>query len=126
MPSTATYVAMMAVVIVCPWQFALWIDHGGAAADLFVIRRKSMTSKSKLGAITFIAAIGLASPAFAQIQANAISAAPGSHHVLTLVSDPPDYGSQNYAPSQTGGGSGGYNRKIETYRLKRHPASHTQ
>lgn len=85
-----------------------------------------MISKSKLGAITFIAAIGLASPAFAQMQGSALGADPGSHHAFTLVANPPDYGSQNYAPSQSGGGSGGYNRKIETYRLKKHPASHTQ
>jgi hypothetical protein len=74
----------------------------------FIVRRGKMVSKSKLGAsklgaIAFIAAIGLASPAFA--------------------ANPEDYGGQHYAPSQSGGGSGGYNRKLETYRLKHHPAS---
>jgi hypothetical protein len=67
-----------------------------------------MINKSKLGAIAFIAAtglaaIGLGSPAFAQ--------------------NPPNYGPQFYAPSQSGGGSAGYNRELETYRLK-HPHSH--
>jgi hypothetical protein len=59
-----------------------------------------MISKSKLGAITFIAAIGLAplaSPAFAQ------------------------YGGQ-YSPSLTGGGSAGYNHGLKYYRLKKHHA----
>jgi hypothetical protein len=57
-----------------------------------------MISKSKLGAIAFIAAIGLtplASPAVAQ------------------------YGSQ-YSPSSTGGGSPGYNHGLRYYRLKKH------
>jgi hypothetical protein len=56
-----------------------------------------MICKSKLGAIVFMAAIGLASPAFAQ------------------------YG------SATGGGSPGYNAHNTTnYRLKQHSAkSHT-
>jgi hypothetical protein len=53
--------------------------------------RRPMISKSKLGAIVFIAAIGLASPAFAQ------------------------YG------SSSGGGSPGYNAHNTTnYRLKQH------
>jgi hypothetical protein len=56
-----------------------------------------MTSKSKLGAIAFMAAIGLASPAFAQ------------------------YGPQ-YSPSVTGGGSPGYNHGLKYYRLKPHHA----
>jgi hypothetical protein len=68
-----------------------------------------MISKSKLGAIAVIAAtgltaIGLGSPAFAQ--------------------NPPNYGPQFYAPSQSGGGSIGYNQKLETYRLKQHPRTH--
>ena len=68
-----------------------------------------MISKSKLGAIAFITAtgigaIGLASPAFA--------------------ANPPNYGPQFYAPSQSGGGSVGYNRKLETYRLKHHQVKH--
>ena len=57
-----------------------------------------MISKSKLGAIAFIAAIGLtplASPAVAQ------------------------YGSQ-YSPSVTGGGSPGYNHGLRYYRLGKH------
>jgi hypothetical protein len=62
-----------------------------------------MISKSKLGAIAFIAAIGLTSPAFA--------------------ANPPNYGPRFYAPSQSGGGSAGYNRELETYRL-RHRAHH--
>ncbi len=60
--------------------------------------------KSTLAAIALLSAIGFAAPAFA--------------------ANPPDYGPQNYAPGQSGGGSGGYNRKIETYRLKQHPATH--
>jgi hypothetical protein len=55
-----------------------------------------MISKSKLGAITFVAAIGLASPAFAA------STGP-------------------YGPAYTGGGSAGYNHHVATdYRLKPH------
>jgi hypothetical protein len=67
-----------------------------------------MTSKSKLGAIafiaaTFIAATGLASPAFA------------AH-----------YGPANYGPGNTGGGSAGYNHNLSTdYRLKHHAKSNT-
>jgi hypothetical protein len=54
-----------------------------------------MISKSKLGAIAFIAAIGLAPPAVAQ------------------------YGTQ-YSPSVNGGGSAGYNHGLKYYRLKKH------
>ncbi len=54
-----------------------------------------MTNKSKLGAIAFMAAVGLAFPAAAQ------------------------YGSE-YSPSATGGGSAGYNHGLKYYRLKRH------
>jgi hypothetical protein len=57
-----------------------------------------MISKSKLGTIAFIAAIGLAplaSPAVAQ------------------------YGPQ-YSPSLNGGGSPGYNHGLKYYRLKKH------
>jgi hypothetical protein len=66
-----------------------------------------MISKSKLGAIAFIAAIGLASgltsPAFA------------AH-----------YGPAYTAPGQTGGGSAGYNSNISNnYRLNHHAKSHT-
>jgi hypothetical protein len=56
-----------------------------------------MISKSKLGAIAFMAAIGLTSPALAQ------------------------YGPQ-YSPSVTGGGSPGYNHGLKYYRLKPHHA----
>lgn len=65
-----------------------------------------MISKSKLvaklGAVAFIAAVGLgsgfASPALAA-----------------------NYGGANLAPSQSGGGSYGYNQKLSTdYRLKHH------
>jgi hypothetical protein len=37
-----------------------------------------------------------------------------------------NYGSSNYAPSQTGGGSAGYNQNLTTdYRLKHHKGSKT-
>jgi hypothetical protein len=68
-----------------------------------------MISKSKVGAIIFIAATGLAAIGLS---------APAS------AANPPNYGPQNYAPSQAGGGTGGYNQRIETYRLKQHPTSH--
>ena len=68
-----------------------------------------MISKSKVGAIAFIAAMGLAAIGLT---------APAS------AANPPNYGPQFYAPTQSGGGSGGYNRKLETYRLKQHPTSH--
>jgi hypothetical protein len=58
-----------------------------------------MISKSKLGAIAFIAAMGLAplaSPAVAQ------------------------FNSPQYSPSVTGGGSSGYNRGLRYYRLGKH------
>jgi hypothetical protein len=58
-----------------------------------------MISKSKLGAIAFIAAIGLtplASPAVAQ------------------------FTNPQYSPSVTGGGSSGYNRGLKHYRLGKH------
>jgi hypothetical protein len=65
-----------------------------------------MISKSKLGAIAFIAAIGLAS-------------------ALTTPTFAANYGAQNYAPSQSGGGSAGYNHNLSTdYRLKHHARSH--
>jgi hypothetical protein len=59
-----------------------------------------MINKSKLGAIVLMTAIGLTSPAFA--------------------ANPPNYGPRFYAPSQSGGGSYGYNQLLETHRLKRH------
>jgi hypothetical protein len=58
-----------------------------------------MLSKSKLGAIAFIAAMGLAplaSPAVAQ------------------------FTNPQYSPSVTGGGSSGYNRGLKHYRLGKH------
>jgi hypothetical protein len=68
-----------------------------------------MISKSKLGAVAVIAVIGLASPAFADS-----SGAP-------LLIPVANYGPQNYAPGQTGGGSAGYNHNLSTdYRLKQH------
>jgi hypothetical protein len=59
-----------------------------------------MISKSKLGAIALIAAIGLATPAAAQ--------------------------TSQYSPSVTGGGSFGYNRNLakDQWRLKHHPHAH--
>jgi hypothetical protein len=77
-----------------------------------------MISKSKLGGIAFIAAIGLASPAFAQMQASAIGkgrvADPSSLHAFTLVAC--------YTEACNGGGSTGYNHSVATdYRLKKHP-----
>jgi hypothetical protein len=73
---------------------------------LFLIRRRLMISKSKLGALTLVAALGLgsglAAPAFAA-----------------------NYGGANLAPSQSGGGSYGYNNKLSTdYRLKHHQTKH--
>jgi hypothetical protein len=67
-----------------------------------------MVSKSKfgvkLGAITFIVAVGLTSQAFAA-----------------------NYGPSNTAPSNAGGGSIGYNAHNTTnYRLKPHKVKHQQ
>jgi hypothetical protein len=78
-----------------------------------------MIRKSKLGAITFIAAIGLASPGFAQMQAGAIGKGPvadlSSLHAVTLVAC--------YTAACNGGGSVGYNHQVATdYRLKHHNA----
>jgi hypothetical protein len=80
-----------------------------------------MISKSKLGGIALIAAIGLASPAFAQMEASAIgkgpAADPNSFHAFTLVAC--------YTEACNGGGSTGYNHSVATdYRLKKHPRSH--
>jgi hypothetical protein len=80
-----------------------------AAADLFSSSgRRPVIGKSKLGAklgaIVLIATIGLAVPAFA------------AH-----------YGASNLAPSQSGGGSYGYNNKMATdYRLKHHIYNHVK
>jgi hypothetical protein len=67
-----------------------------------------MISKTKLGAIVFIAALGVAagltSPAFA------------AH-----------YGPAYTAPGQTGGGSEGYNSRVSNdYRLNHHAKPHIQ
>lgn len=65
-----------------------------------------MFNKSKLGAIAFIAVIGITSSAFA-------------------ATPYPNYGRQFYSPSGSGGGSIGYNEKLETYRLHHHRNPHT-
>ena len=68
-----------------------------------------MISKSKLGGIAFIAAIGFASPALAQMPAGAIGKGPA----FTLVAC--------YTAACNGGGSVGYNHSVATdYRLKKH------
>ena len=82
-----------------------------------------MISKSKLGAIAFIAAIGFAFPAFAQMQAHAIGkgpvADPSSIHAFTPVA--------NYGATANGGGSAGYNRGVATdYRLKHRAKPHSR
>lgn len=80
---------------------------------------KSKLGASKLGATAFVVAIGLASPALAQMHAGAIGkvADPGGLSVIPVA----HYGASNYAPSQTGGGSSGYNYNAATdYRLKQH------
>jgi hypothetical protein len=68
-----------------------------------------MVNKSKFSALAFIAAIGLvsglASPAFA-------------------ATPYPNYGRGFYSPSGSGGGSAGYNQKIETYRARHHHNTH--
>ena len=64
-----------------------------------------MISKSKLGAIAIISAMGLALP----IAATSIAT--------------PAFAISKYSPSLTGGGSTGYNRNAEQdFRLKKHPA----
>jgi hypothetical protein len=67
-----------------------------------------MISKSKLGAIAFVAAMGVAS-------------------ALTSPAFAAHYGPAYTAPSQTGGGSAGYNSRVSNdYRLNHHSKSHTQ
>jgi hypothetical protein len=73
----------------------------------FIVRRKLMINKSKfgakLGAITFIAAIGL-------------TAATGLTSPVFAA---------NYSAAANGGGSAGYNHQVATdYRLKHHHAKH--
>jgi|HubBroStandDraft_6_1064221.scaffolds.fasta_scaffold909272_1 hypothetical protein len=69
-----------------------------------------MISKSKLGAIAFVATMGLALPIGA----------------IGLAS--PAFAISKYNPALNGGGSTGYNRNVEqNFRLKQHPAkSHTR
>ena len=62
-----------------------------------------MISRSKLGAIAFVAALGVASPAFA------LSCPNGRGPV------------SKFSSCLNGGGSTGYNRLQQTYRLKKHP-----
>jgi hypothetical protein len=80
-----------------------------------------MISTSKLGGFAFVAAIGLASPAFAQMPAGAIGkgslADPSSPQAFSLVAC--------YSAACNGGGSTGYNHSVATdYRLKKHPQAH--
>jgi len=64
-----------------------------------------MISKSKLGAIALVAAMGLTMPIAA----------------MGLAS--PAFAISKYSPSLTGGGSEGYNRRAEeSFRLKHHPS----
>jgi hypothetical protein len=69
-----------------------------------------MISKSKLGAIALIAAIGLVSP----IAAIGVAA--------------PAFAQSIYSPSETGGGSWGYNHHmaIDQWRLKHRAKAHAQ
>jgi hypothetical protein len=64
-----------------------------------------MISKSKLGAIAIISAMGLALP------------------IAAIGIATPAFAISKYSPSLTGGGSTGYNRNAEQdFRLKKHPA----
>jgi hypothetical protein len=99
MLSIAGVALVVAAVAKRLWQFNLRIDHAGGGG---IVRRRPMINKSKLGAIAFIAAMGIAagfaSPAFA------------AH-----------YGPAYTSPGQTGGGSAGYNSRLSNdYRLKQH------
>ena len=69
-----------------------------------------MISKSKLGAIAIVAAVGAALP------------------IAAMGFASPAFAISKYSPSLTGGGSTGYNRNAEQdFRLKKHPAKpHTQ
>jgi hypothetical protein len=68
-----------------------------------------MISKSKLSTIALVAAIGLGSPIAA----------------LGLAS--PAFAIDPNSPALTGGGSTGYNERVQTFRLKQHPTkSHMQ
>lgn len=81
--------------------------YAGGRGRFHVIRRRSMIRKSKFCAVTLIAAtriavLGLSSPVFAA-----------------------QYGPSYWSPSQTGGGSAGYNYYLsKDNRLKRHVGSH--
>jgi hypothetical protein len=63
-----------------------------------------MISKSKLGAIAFVAAMALALP------------------VAGMGLASPAFAIDSNSPALTGGGSLGYNRDVQTLRLKHHPA----
>jgi hypothetical protein len=69
-----------------------------------------MISKTKLGATALITAIGLASP----IAAMGVAA--------------PAFAQSIYSPSETGGGSWGYNHRmaIDQWRLKHRAKAHAQ
>ena len=68
-----------------------------------------MISKSKCGAIAFVAAMGLALPIGA----------------IGLAS--PAFAISKYNPALNGGGSEGYNRmQQQDFRLKQHPKPHTK
>jgi hypothetical protein len=82
-----------------------------------------MISKSRLGAMAVVAAIGFASPAFAQMHTNTIGkgpvASPSSLQAFTLVAC--------YTAACNGGGSTGYNYQAATdYRLKHHGNPHAR
>jgi hypothetical protein len=65
-----------------------------------------MISKSQFGAIAFIAAIVMTS----SVMTTSVFAA----------TPYPNYGRGFYSPSGSGGGSAGYNERIETYRAHHH------
>ncbi len=61
-----------------------------------------MTSKSKLGAITFVATMGVAS-------------------IAAIGVATPAFAANSYSPAANGGGSAGYNHSVASdYRLKPH------
>lgn len=118
MTASTAYVRTVAVVAMRVEEFPFEVITLEARPISFLVRRKPMISKSKLGAIIFIAGIGLASPAFAQVQGHAIGNSPVG---FTLVAN---YGASNLAPRQAGGGSPGYNNNLATdYKLK-HQKTH--
>ena len=66
-----------------------------------------MIKKSTLGAMLLIAMVGAASPAFAQRE----HFGSRGEHLYNVV--PPAVGHSNAFPSDTGGGSAGYNWSVE-------------